>query len=334
MNKRTEAIRSLFAASPAPEALSPDSAPPELRRVAAGPVRSLKDSFSGVEQENERLRELLASKQGVITIDPALVDPSPVRDRFEREDDPAFELLRRSMAERGQDAPVLVREHPTVAGRYQAAYGHRRIRAAQELGLAVKAIVRALSDEELLVAQGVENSVRSDLSFIERAAFAARLEELGHKRSVIEQALSIDRAESTKLISVVRRVPAELIVWIGSAPKIGRPRWLELAELMEDKSAQRRALAVMAKTAERPSDSDRRFLAVLSAAAKRGDTDPPKATVVSANGRSIAKVTAGPRETRLAIDRTAHPDFADFVVGRLPELFQDFVASRESRGGR
>ena len=60
----------------------------------------------------------------------------------------------------------------------------------------MKAIVRALSDDELIIAQGVENSAREDLSFIERAVFALRLETAGRNRVVIQQALAIDRAEA------------------------------------------------------------------------------------------------------------------------------------------
>lgn len=39
----------------------------------------------------------------------------------------------------------------------------------------MKAIVRNLSDDELVVAQGIENTERANLSFIEQAFFAATL---------------------------------------------------------------------------------------------------------------------------------------------------------------
>ena len=80
----------------------------------------------------------------------------------------------------------------TAPGRYQTAFGHRRVRVAGLLGRTVKAIVRALSDDELVVAQGLENSAREDLSFIERAVFALRLETSGRSRSIIQQALAKD----------------------------------------------------------------------------------------------------------------------------------------------
>src|SRR4051794_8353231 len=190
MSKRTDAIRSLFAA-PQPDALSADNSHTVLRRVASGSVRSLKESFSDIERENEDLRQKIASAALITELDPALIDPSPVRDRFTQDDDPSFETLKASIAQRGQEIPILVREHPTSPGRYQSAYGHRRIRAARELGRTVKALLRKLSDEDLVVAQGVENSTREDLTFIERAVFAMHLEDAGHDRSVVQEALSI-----------------------------------------------------------------------------------------------------------------------------------------------
>ena len=45
---------------------------------------------------------------------------------------------------------------------------------------------------------------REDLTFIERAVFAMHLEDAGHDRSVVQEALSIDRAEASKLVSVAR----------------------------------------------------------------------------------------------------------------------------------
>ncbi|MFC7555837.1 ParB/RepB/Spo0J family partition protein [Pseudoroseomonas wenyumeiae] len=76
-----------------------------------------------------------------------------------------------------------MRPHPTEPGRFQVAFGHRRLRAARDLAKPVRAVVRPLSDRELVLAQGQENSARANLSFIEgrasrtvlkRAAMTAR----------------------------------------------------------------------------------------------------------------------------------------------------------------
>src|SRR5215210_2831437 len=123
MSKRTDTIRSLFSA-PQGDTLSADNSHAALRRVTSGSVRSLKDSFSEFERENEDLRRKIASGAVVIEVDPTLIDPSPVTDRFKDQDDSSFAALKASMHQRGQELPVLIREHPTSPGRYQSAYGH------------------------------------------------------------------------------------------------------------------------------------------------------------------------------------------------------------------
>ena len=59
MNKRTDRIRSLFAQQPVVP-LSVDNKLQESARVASGSVRAVKDTLSGIERENEELRQQLA----------------------------------------------------------------------------------------------------------------------------------------------------------------------------------------------------------------------------------------------------------------------------------
>ena len=146
MNKRSDTIRSLFMTT-ADAQLSADNK--ATSRVASGPVRSMRESFSGIERENERLREQMASGRIVLELDPGLIDPSPLSDRFVDSDGASFEALKSSISQRGQEVPVLVRQHPEVTGRYQTAYGHRRIRAARELGRQVRAIVKEMNSTYL-----------------------------------------------------------------------------------------------------------------------------------------------------------------------------------------
>ena len=76
---------------------------------------------------------------------------------------------------------------------------------------------------EHVVAQGQENSARGDLSFIERARLARRLEELGYDRRVIMEALSTDKTTLSTMISVTERIPAQVLEMIGPARVTGRP---------------------------------------------------------------------------------------------------------------
>lgn len=337
MSKRADTIRSLFTA-PQAEPLSADNNPVSAPapRVSSGTVRSLRESFSGVERENEDLRRQLLSGALVIEVDPLLIDPSPVSDRFADDDEASFEALKASIRQRGQEVPVLLREHPSSPGRYQSAYGHRRIRAARELGQPIKAIVRELTDTDLVISQGIENSARQDLSFIERATFAMRLEEAGHDRLVVQEALSIDRAETSKLISVARSIPAEIVAAIGKAPKVGRGRWQSLADVLKGPGAAKRAQAAIKRPEFLQAESDARFLSVLAAASAAQTSRPGHAgdMVVSASGQDVARVQHAGRNLKITLERGVGADFATFLVNQLPNLFESYVESRrkEDRG--
>ena len=331
MSKRTDTIKNLFTA-PRTGALSADNNPPAApARVSSGAVRSLKDSFSEVERENQELREKIAAGAIIIEIDADLVDPSPVTDRLRDDDTTSYELLKESIAQRGQEIPVLVREHPTTSGRYQSAYGHRRVRAARELGIPVRAILKELSDEALVVAQGLENAPREDLSFIERAIFAVHIEDAGHKRSVVQDALAIDRAEASKLIAVANAIPRDIIDAIGKAPKIGRGRWQMFADMLADSAAVKRAKAAIGVASFAAGDSNSRFLAAFNAADGRAAPDaatkPGTQPVVGRDGQRIAQVQRADRDLKLSIDKKVSAEFADFLIKQLPNLFEAFTKS-------
>lgn len=330
MSRRTDRIRELFIA-PQEEPLSADNklAP---TRVSSGSVRSLKESISDVERENDDLRRRLASSGAVVDVDPATIDPSPVRDRFDDQDPASFAALKASIDRRGQRVPVLLRPHPTAPGRYQSAYGHRRVRAARELGRSVKAVVGDLTDEDLVVAQGVENSEREDLSFIERAVFAMHLEDAGHPRSVIQEALSVDRAEASKLLAVVRAIPSDLIEAIGRAPKVGRPRWQSLADLIKAKDGLRAGRKSIVNPGFKNLDSDQRFLSVFQSASRASIVSTaPAETVHAESGEAIAQVQRDTSKIKLTFNRETSSDFAVFLLEQLPRLFATYTASKSER---
>ena len=165
-------------------------------RSSSGAVKAMGLSLSSMTREVEdarAIRESLAKGERVIEVEPHLIDPSIVRDRLSLEDDgdEDFSALVDSVRENGQQVPVLLRPHPTENGRFQVAYGHRRVRAANRLKRPVQAIVRTLSDDDLVLAQGKENTERRNLSFIERAFFADALMRHGFDRSVVQRALSL-----------------------------------------------------------------------------------------------------------------------------------------------
>jgi len=327
MNKRTDHIRSLFARPPG-SMLSADNTSAQGTRVASGSVKAVKDALSGIERENEELRRQLIGQGAVVELDTALIDPSPVVDRFTSENDVAYELLRQSIQSQGQEVPVLLRPHPDRSGRYQIAYGHRRVRAARELGVPVKATIRPLTNEQLVVAQGLENSAREDLSFIERALFAARLEVGGYSRAVIQQALTIDRAEASKLISVASAIPEQVSEAIGKAPKIGRGRWLQFVEALKGEGASQRVAAQIKRAEFQRLPSDERFSALLEAALPKSPAEEAS-TVKTREGQVVASVKETRRGISLTIETSQTGGFGALLKARLPELYDAYRARGE-----
>ena len=118
--------------------------------------------------------DLQADKgEPIIEVEPSLIDGSFIRDRLDGFDEEIVELVE-LIRDHGQQVPVLLRPHPKDSTQFQVVYGHRRVRACRTLEKPVRAVVRALTDAQLVVAQGQENSARKALSYIERAFFAGR----------------------------------------------------------------------------------------------------------------------------------------------------------------
>lgn len=325
MSKRTQSVRNLFAAGP--DVVPTTETRQPMQRVASGAVRSLKDTFSEVERDYEELKRRVAEGALPIDLDPSLIDPSPFADRFADQDLSAVEALKTSFREHGQEIPILVRIHPSETGRYQIAYGHRRVRAANELGIKVKAYVRELGDGRLVVAQGIENSAREDLTFIERSIFALKLEDGGFDRTLIQTALSVDRQEASKLINVGRAVPGWLTEAIGRAPKIGRPRWQELADILKADGADVKARKATNDKSFSYKSSDDRFIAVLRAvkAVDKPNSVRPTALIAkSVDGEEIATLAVTGKVCKIQIDRDRDEAFAKFVMDRIPDLYENF----------
>jgi ParB family transcriptional regulator, chromosome partitioning protein len=335
MSKRTQSIRSLFAAG------SDDAQPVEARtpvqRVASGAVRSLQDTFSEVERDYEALKQRISEGALPVELDPSSVDPSPFADRFQDQDVAAIEALKVSLKEHGQEIPILVRPHPAAPGRYQIAYGHRRLRAATELGVPVKAYVRDLDDNRLVVAQGIENSAREDLSFIERAIFASKLEAGGFQRHLIQSALSVDRAEVSKLIAVAQAVHDWVVAAIGRAPKIGRGRWQELADLLKGSSSEVKARKAISERTFIHKDSDDRFASLMRALKKPDKIDAVTPTAPSiarsTAGAEIAKLSLSAKHCKIQISRDRDEAFAIYLMEQLPDLYESFKRDNPSSEG-
>ncbi|KPF63782.1 ParB/RepB/Spo0J family partition protein [Porphyrobacter sp. AAP60] len=92
-------------------------------------------------------------------------------------DETALAELAASIAARGVIQPIIVRPHPEGTG-YQLVAGERRWRAAQKARLhEIPALVRDLSDREVMALALIENLQREDLNPVEEARAYHRLSE-------------------------------------------------------------------------------------------------------------------------------------------------------------
>jgi len=327
MNKRNASIRSILSGKSNLETGQDEE---RKKRVESGAVSALKNTFSSLEKDNEGLRAQLEAGDTIIQIDPTFLDVSPFADRFEEQDSFKFEELKQSIREHGQEIPILVREHPKKPNFYQIAYGHRRAKVAKDLGIFVKACVKKLSDEELVLSQGVENSAREDLSFIERAMFSLKLERAGFARSVIQSALSVDRAEVSKLISVAQVIPEDIIWIIGRAPKAGRVRWMEVADFLSEEKNLINVRENVLTDAFRNLDTDQRFKSLLIWISKynRNFSEKERRTqVTSRDGTLLAKISQSKKNTRLEFDAVKGSEFFEYLIANLPDIYESYNES-------
>ena len=309
-----------------PASTSAGQTPAPHQPIVSGALRAMGlqlDQMSAEANEARDLKSKIAGGDQVVSLDPALFDPSFISDRLLIEDGAGFEAFVASIAERGQQIPILARPHPSVPGRYQVAYGHRRLKAATRLAIQIRAIIKPLTDVELVIAQTKENIDRQDLSYIERALLARQLEEKKFERPVVMSALGVDKADLSRLLSLVAALPIELIRAIGPAPKIGRPRWHQLAELLGDAAVRKQAMKIIGGSDFASSDTNERF-AVLYRSLRRPAPKPgsDEANAVrSKKGEVLVRIDHGGRQARLLIDST---EFKTFLLSRLPDLVAEF----------
>lgn len=287
----------------------------------------------------EIIEKQLTEGHTIIEIDPALVDPSFIRDRMEEDD---ASTLRDAIRDHGQQVPILVRPHPKHPDRYQAAYGHRRLRVIAELGRKIRAVVLDLSDDQLIIAQGQENNERRNLSFIEKCRFAAALEQRSFKRNVITAALGVNKSHLSEMLSIIEKIPAEVIDAIGSAPKHGRRTWMELCDNLGTDSSVHHILEIVKTTEFANIESDERLRRILSPSMRNGSQQsavplrsvPQSRTIekwTTNQGKALAKVRCDEKQIFIMLSRSVDSAFADEALAHLKTLYERTMSENSSR---
>lgn len=227
--------------------------------------------------------------------------------------------LAESIKAHGQQVPIMLRPVADKPGYYRIVYGRRRLRALRSLGVPAKALIRSLSDEEAILAQGQENSQRLDPSFIEKALFAADLATGGYEQEVILDALAVDKPMLSRMTKVARSIPKSVVEQIGSAHGVGRRRWEELADQTHNSGLDLEKIA-KSLNLEAAKNSEDRFGLVRDAASQAQnsfsaiETIPsPILSIKSNDGTALAEVKETPRALTFKLSKSDTPEFAQWM---------------------
>lgn len=291
-----------------------------------------RSSNTSTERPHKTSAPALGALQGSLAsireIDPTLIDDWGPKDRLDEftavnveDDDDGFEALKNSIRDGGQQVPILVRRSKSADGRFEAVYGRRRLKACRELGIKVRANVQDIDDATALLAKGLENAARRNLSFYEKARFAEAIQAAGHESATVRQVLNLSASGHSHLTKVTQNVPTRVGDLIGAAPKSGRPRWTDLAELfLERKLTEKVALDLLTKISASLT-SDERLEALIKEANKRG-------AKVSSGPREIAPmdgvvIKAGRGSVSLSVKKSGtSAEFANWLESNLEDIIK------------
>ena len=280
------------------------------------------------------LGALQGSLSAIRELDPSLIDDWGPKDRLDEftavnseDDGDGYETLKSSISEDGQQVPILVRRAGTE-GRFEIIYGRRRLRACRELDLKVRANVQDLDDATALLAKGLENAARRNLSFYEKARFAAVIQAAGHNTKTVRQVLSLSASGLSHLTKVTDHVPDDVGDLIGAAPKSGRPKWTALADAFASKKVSASSsLAILSKLNAELS-SDDRLEQLLREITRRGARPSEGREATPVPGVSIK---SGRTTIAMSIKRTGeNAAFAEWLDRELEDIikksYQEFTA--------
>ncbi len=297
-----------------------------------GASKALISSLDELTAQADRLLE----GETVIELDPDIIDESFVRDRLEHDEADFGELLT-AIKDRGQDSPILVRPHPSTSGRYMVVFGHRRLKAAKSLKRKIRAVVKDLKDRDHVLAQGQENTARADLSFIEKAMFAAEISrrQFDSDNAIVLSALSIDRATLSKMLAV-STIPKEILDAVGAAKSVGRDRWYELKNCLERPTTQQEAKAFVETDYFKSKVGDERFNSLLAFAKSVGRptrSKMPKVYKWASDDKSVsADIKNDSKTYTLALKSKDAAGFGDFIAENLSELYRTYRAKLDKQG--
>ena len=145
----------------------------------------------------------------MISITDIQKNPYQPRKEFDRE---KLDELAQSIKENGIIQPIIVRQSPVIG--YEILAGERRYRASLLAGLrSIPAVVKQLSDQEMMIQSIIENLQRENLNPIEEARAYESLVEKGFTHAEIADKMGKSRpyiSNSIRLLSLPEQILSEV----------------------------------------------------------------------------------------------------------------------------
>lgn len=267
----------------------------------------------------------------IVGLDPFLLDASFLGDRMDGNEEAFYELLR-AIRDQGQTSPILVRPNPEKEGRFMIVFGHRRARAARELGILVRAVIKPLEDIAHIIAQGQENTARANLSFIEKALFAKKLSEMGQAKDTIRSALTIDDTLLSRMLSIVEVIPNFVIDALGAARGVGRDRWEELKKMLAIPSNIEKARGIMSSNELRNLETEDRFNFLVRSLSVRHKASVPnvqKRVWFATDKSVVADMVVSRTSFTMVLRKTQANGFGEYISKNLEHIHQAFKESEK-----
>ncbi|MCM3658149.1 ParB/RepB/Spo0J family partition protein [Agromyces mediolanus] len=276
--------------------------------------------------------EQAASAEGLLTVpgarlarlDPNTIVPNANQPRsvFDAED--LAELVH-SIREFGVLQPIVVRPHPTDAGKYELVMGERRLRATKAAGLeTIPAVVKDTADDAMLRDALLENLHRSQLNPLEEASayqqlladFSITQEELasriGRSRPQISNTLRL-----LKLPEAVQLRVAAGVLSAGHARAIlampDAESMQKLADKIVNEDLSVRQAEAIAASAPKPNR-------VKPAAGKRQEFLDDLAVRLGDRLNTRVKIALGARKGQISIDFATVQDLRRILTDLGEEL--------------
>jgi ParB family transcriptional regulator, chromosome partitioning protein len=153
-----------------------------------------------VEEVPERPARVATDR--TVPIDRIRPNPNQPRRDF---DEKELQDLAASIREKGVIQPLILRPHPQDPADFEIVAGERRWRAAQVAGVhELPAVVRELSDAEVLELAIIENVQRTDLNAVEEAqGYRQLMDRFGHTQERLAEALGKSRSHIANVLRLL-----------------------------------------------------------------------------------------------------------------------------------